>query len=47
MRSTHAYFKKFIPLLELLSKRCVSGIENINMGLKKRPLPEACTAIGN
>jgi hypothetical protein len=28
-------YKKFIPLLELLSKQCVSRIRHISMGLKK------------
>ncbi len=32
--------KKVIVPFELLSKWCVSGIENISMGLKKRSLPE-------
>jgi hypothetical protein len=40
-------FKKSIPPLGLLTNRCVSGIGNIIMVLKKRPLPEVCTVIGN
>jgi hypothetical protein len=44
----HAYLKKkLIPPFGLLSKRCVSGFGNISMGLKKRPLPDVCTVIGN
>jgi hypothetical protein len=40
--------QKLLPPLELVSKRCVSGIGKITMELKeKRPLPEVCTVSGN
>jgi hypothetical protein len=39
--------QKLLPPLELLSKQYVSGIGKITMEIKKRPLPEVCTVIGN
>jgi hypothetical protein len=40
-------FRRLIPTIRLLPKGCVSKIENISMGLYKKPLTEGCTLVEN